>query len=215
METYFKKKLEFARRKRCLMIINEQFGANEADNVFLDMLAVDPDDEVQRPKAGFYSGFYRFRDVEEIKARLADGSVLCGFYDRETAGRINVAFGKGRKAIDFVKLRFCANSNLVEKRCGLTYCKIELHTEDEANLRKNDTPSLTKQAFLDLFGDGYCILLPLLDRSDDSRKDAGPKFAGHYTVVTHKWEVLNDDENVGHFSKPGLCDRLYESLQRR
>ena len=43
------------------MIINEQFGVDEvSDNIFLDMLAVDPDDEVQRPKAGFYSGFYRY-----------------------------------------------------------------------------------------------------------------------------------------------------------
>ena len=66
-----------------------------------------------------------------------------------------------------------------------------------------ETPSLTKQSFLELFGDGYCILLPLLDRSDDKK---GPIFSGEYTIVSHEWEVLIADNDVGQLSMPGLCD---------
>ena len=43
MSSYFKHKLEFARRKRCLAIINQQFGVKDDDNILLDMI-VDPDE---------------------------------------------------------------------------------------------------------------------------------------------------------------------------
>ena len=61
MSSYFKHKLEFELRKRCLAIINQQFGVTDEDNILLDMI-VDPDEgEGDKPKAsGFYSSFYRY-----------------------------------------------------------------------------------------------------------------------------------------------------------
>ena len=102
------------------------------------------------------------------------------------------------KKIDLVAVGFTAEKpERFCKRCGLNYCKMKMQVVNEAT----EMPLLSKKEFMSLYGDGYCLLLPLLRRSDD-----GVIFEGQYTIVTHKWEVLGDN---GLLSKPGLCQRLY------
>lgn len=184
MSSYFKHKLVFARRKRSLAIINEQFGVEEKDNIFLDMM--NPDEEVEKNKAGFYSSFYRFGTVEDIRARLSEGLVLCGFYNSNSPGQVFVSFGNGRKEIDVLILTLVAQyPEDYSNHCGLNY---------SALLVCDNPVKFEKEEFLK-FCDGFCLILPLLKRQQD---DALFK----YTIVTDSWTTLQNDGKLSH---PSLC----------
>ena len=184
METYFKHKLQYARRKRSLKIINEQCGVEDEDNIFLEMLQLNPDDE--EPKTRFYASFYRYETREDIEIRLNGGSVLCGFYTTGMPGYVFVAFGKGRQETEFVTIKYdkFAHDGANPLQCnGLHFRSMTLCDESW---------SCTKAEFREVCdgkrGDGYCLLLPYVKLAEDGSTEAG---ATQYTIVTDNWETLS------------------------
>jgi len=187
MGTYFQHKLQYARRKRHLKIINEQFGDKREDNAFLDML--NPDDV--QPKSRFYASFHRYDSIEDIQARLDDKLPLCGFYNSEKPGCVFVAYGNGRKAIEYARITY---GHSAQRLCnGICFSNMKLD---------GSFFSVTKTEFTEECS-GYCLLLPYI-KMDETSGDQSM-----HCIVADNWTVVSAD---GSFSWPEYSDVLFQNF---
>ena len=178
MYSYFKHKLQFARRKKSLRTLNEMFYSEKGDNIFDRLL--DPDDEP--PISNWYASYYRFSSREEIQARLNDGLILCGFFSRDAPNTIYIAFGNGRSEVTATVINYDIDDNPIAC-CGLLFCSMQLAHDANLTKSKEDIVQLVAD------GGGYCLLLPYIKRNNE-------EFGGQYTIVTDEWEALGRDGSI-------------------
>ena len=149
MSTYFLHKMQFARRRKSLRTINEQYGIKAEDNVFLDMMNPDEDDP---QNSNFYANIYRYHSVDDITNRLNSGLALCEFFCRDSNEYVFVAFGRSRSHVEYVRIEIDRISSAT-RCCGLSYLPMEMSDSDIefAPLQKNEFHELC---------DGHCLILP-------------------------------------------------------
>ena len=193
MSSYFQHKMQYARRRKSLRTINEQYGIKSEANAFLDMM--NPDEDIT-PPSNFYANFYRYDSVEDIKSRLNSGSALCGFFSRDSNEYVFVAYGNSCNQFDFVRVeidRFCQGTSC----CGLNYLPMKIDTRIFEPLQKKE---------FDEMCDGYCLILPYFEIAETVI------FSKKYALVTDGWEILSEEDSVLLSYAPHICEELFERL---
>jgi hypothetical protein len=194
-----------------LKIINENFAdvMNE-DSIFFypDLFAaadMDADfDAGLQPKVGFYLNFHRYDDVEEIRTRLTNDEPLCGFYSINEPGCVFIAFGKGRKSVDYVKVTYGHSESL--PCTGLFY----------TNMRFDSVREGTTKDDLSSFISGYCLLLPYIERNRQNNN--GTQLNGttnrqsRHCIIRDNWEVINSDHSS---ELPGYNAVLFQDVLKK
>ena len=119
---------------------------DDGNNIFLEEMG-------KTLSQDWFSAYYRYEDLDEIKRRLQSGEAISGFFldeDTNCASEdqlsICVAFGKERDDVKYVRL-VCQNQSRHDKHCGLLYCKFFL--EDGAGGSGNGVNYIKKS---EIFG---------------------------------------------------------------
>lgn len=149
---------------------------DDGNNIFLEEMG-------KTLSQDWFSAYYRYESIDEIKIRLKSGEAICGFFLDEDSNcaseadqlSICVAFGKERDNVKYVRL-VCQNQIRCDKHCGLLYCKFVL--EDGAGYIKSKRDIRKKMK-------GCCIMLP-------SRANQ-VSFHQQFTVITHDWKTIVKD----------------------
>ena len=185
--------MQFARRRKSLRTINEQYGIKAERNSLLDMLNPDEDYDIT---SNFYANFYRYQSIDDISSRLNDGWPLCGFHSRETYNSVYVAYGNSRSQVNFVRIDIDRHKR-PSSCCGLDYFPIKIDPCLVGPFNKKDLKEMI---------DGFCLLLPyfiIAEKESVSKK---------YTLVTDTWEVLADEDMFSLSCSPQISETVFEKI---